>query len=639
MTANEDVTAPESVESTTDDQRAIPGSSQRRKPKPITIDLEESTVRIETPAAGDRTAETTPEPVPTTETNTVEPEAPTTEPVTEAHAANPDDHPAAKSTDEAPVSNTVSTAKPSSSLIAASLLGGAIGLIAAYGLASLGLWPGSGNTVTTAQLAALESRLAATESKVGPNGDLAAELAHLKSLPSIPGVTISDVEKILDPFTAKTAAAVAHMDDIDRKIAGEQAIVRGEAKAGFADVTTKMSGLAAATSDAVAQVSQLKAQIEKIESAIATLDRKVTDQTAAAKSDFSATIQSLGARVTELDTRTAADLAVLRGTTHEISERAAKSEMSIETVNSDLAATRKLLTDEQDRLGKLQAQIGPIDDIKKAVDGLGARIGAVDDVKTILAQQTAKLSTADDAKKAADGVAASLWIMDQRMATIQARLTEIDTLKAAIDADSKLVTALQSRVAPVESKIAGLDGYAKQGLEARKDAVVAIAVANLKTAADSGAPFANELKVAKAVAGDAFDLSALDVYAAKGLISETKLIEGFDAAARRIADTQVQTSDAHGILGTLLSHAAGSVKVTPVNAAAGDGVAERISRINAKLAGHDLAGALGEWQALPEAAQTASNEWGTALKRHVDGMMTMATISDKISAKLTSVSQ
>jgi hypothetical protein len=146
------------------------------------------------------------------------------------------------------------------------------------------------------------------------------------------------------------------------------------------------------------------------------------------------------------------------------------------------------------------------------------------------------------------------------------------------------------------------------------------------------------LVAAKAIVGTTVDLAPLDAYAAKGLVSETKLVEGFDAAARRIADAATPAKN-DGLFATLLSHATGSVKVMSSTAQSGDSTEARLSRINAKLTAHDLAGALTEWQGLPEAERSASADWGNALKTHVEGAKAVAAISDQVMAKLTSVSQ
>ena len=663
MAANEDEQGPQATDGDATERRPIAGTTTRRKPQPITIDLAASAVRIE--QAPDKASPGAPE---------VPSDAPAAADATPAaadaasgaadaasgvieHVGDSDAAPAAGAGSPAPSgdAHVTADAPPEASagpatanpprpigrpqLLAASLVGGAIGLVAAYGLAGAGLWPAGNSAAVAAQLAALETRLAATETKVGPNGALATELEHLKSLPSIPGVTIADVEKILDPFTAKTAAAVAHMDEIDRKIAGEQAVVRGESKASQDALTAKMAMLANAVADSTAETHQLAAHVDTLQHGFAALEQKSGDQLASVHAELSATVQALASRLTDLDTRTAAELAVLRGTAHETSDRLAAAEKAALDLTNASAAIRKSLTDQGDGIAKLQAQLQPIDDMRKAIDGLGARIGAVDDVKTILQQQTAKLSTADDAKKAADGVAASLWIIDQRMSTVQARLADVDALKTALAGDAKAIATLETRVAPVEAKLAGLDGYAKQGLDARQDAVAAVAIANLKSAADTGMPFANELATAKTIVGARLDLSRLDRFAGNGLTPEARLVAGFDAAARGIADTGQPPAGDGGILGTLLSHAAGSVKVVPTSAEAGDSLAARLSRIDAKLKAHDLAAALSEWQVLPEAARAASADWGAALKTHVEGSKAVAAIAEDVMAKLTAASQ
>lgn len=483
----------------------------------------------------------------------------------------------------------------SPNLIAAGLVGGVIGLVASYALATAGFWPGGNQAAVTAELQDLKTRLAAAESRVAPNGPLASELNHLKSLPSIPGVTISDVEKILDPFTAKTTAAVAHMDEIDKKLSGEQAVVRGQLKASQDALSERIAGLDAGASANAAATKQLTDTVAKLNEGVSGLSKHIDD----------------------IEKRISADVAVVRGSLGETNDHLAKVELALNAAVKDAA------------------------DLHKTVDGLAGRLGAVDDVKAILAQQTAKLATADDAKRAADGVTASLWIIDQRIANLQAKLTELDALKASVGTADKTLASLQSRFTPVETKLADIDRTAKQGIDARKQAVAAVAIANLRAAAETGRPFGPELAAAKSIAGTVVDLAPLQGFADKGLVSEDKIADGFDAARNAILDTAPKAASEGGVFGALLSHATSSVKITPVNAEAGDSIEARVSRIEAKLKAHDLAGALAEWQALPEAARTAkrSAQWGGDLKTHVDGIKAVQSIADQVMAKLTAASE
>lgn len=606
-------------------------SGQRRKPQPITIDLAASAVtyspdaeKAEAEKAADApksdvSAESprVEEPVDETVKPVVSPSEAPVAAEASGPAAEPSPEPEAFKAEEPPVTSeaepkaqpepetpraAASSAAPAPdaksatpNLIAAGLVGGVIGLVASYGLASAGFWPGGDRAAVTAELQDLKTRLAATESRVAPNGPLANELNHLKSLPSIPGVTISDVEKILDPFTAKTTAAVAHMDEIDKKLSGEQAVVRGQLKASQDALSARIAGLDAGASANAAATKQLTDTVAKLNESVG----------------------ALGKHIDEIEKKTSADVAVVRGSIGETNDHLAKVETALAAAVKDAA------------------------DLHKTVDGLAGRLGAVDDVKAILAQQTAKLATADDAKRAADGVTASLWIIDQRIANLQAKLTELDTLKASVGNADKTLASLQSRFTPVETKLADIDRTAKQGIDARKQAVAAVAIANLRTAAETGRPFGPELAAAKSIAGTVVDLTPLQAYADKGLVSEEKIADGFDAARNAILDTAPKTSSEGGVFGALLSHATSSVKITPVNAEAGDSIEARVSRIDAKLKAHDLVGALAEWQALPEAARTAkvSAQWGAELKTHVDGIKAVASIADQVMAKLTAASE
>ncbi|MDR3375224.1 MAG: hypothetical protein P4L98_15970 [Ancalomicrobiaceae bacterium] len=566
--------------------------------------------------------------------------------------------------------------------IAAVLLGGVVGIAGVHLLSAVGLTPGGSDiTALNAKIAGLDQKLAADpvhslaavtkelEAEKTRVAGLNTEIERLKQLPQVPGASVSEIARILEPFSGRVAAAVMHMDDIEKRIAGEQAVVRGESKATAeavtervakveASVTQRLATVEAAATDSVDKAAKSVAGVDRLGNDFAGLDKRVSGDVAVARGELKELGTATTAKFASLDSAVTtladgikgngADLAGLKAALDGVSGKLADLDKRISAefavirgTTTDFAGqTQKQAAETGDQVAKLQARIASLDEMSHAIDGLGARIGAFDEVKKIVEANTARLGQVDEAKKAADGVAASLWVIDQRMAKLQAQLAEVDALKASLVAGTEKIGALDARMAPLEVGLSKFDDWAKAGLATRSEAVAAIAIASLKSAVDSGRPFAAELTAAKSVAAGLVDLSRLEPYAAKGLASETDLVAAYPKVARKAleaADGSAKTEG--GVFGTLLAHATQSVKIRREGDTVGEGADARLARIEARLGSHDLAGALTEWLSLPEPVRLATGDWGAALQARVEGAKVMTSVSDEVLAKLNAATK
>ena len=90
----------------------------------------------------------------------------------------------------------------------------------------------------------------------------------------------------------------------------------------------------------------------------------------------------------------------------------------------------------------------------------------------------------------------------------------------------------------------------------------------------------------------------------------------FGGVADQMIEAANRPSPDAGMVDRLLFHAKSLVSVRPAGPVTGDSAEAVVSRMQAKVAAGDLAGALKEREALPAAAKEASMEWaGQAAQR------------------------
>ena len=111
-------------------------------------------------------------------------------------------------------------------------------------------------------------------------------------------------------------------------------------------------------------------------------------------------------------------------------------------------------------------------------------------------------------------------------------------------------------------------------------------------------------------------LDGLDDAAAAGVATRRSLEMDFSQALPGVLSAAHMREDA-GILARLFDNARGIVTVRPVGALDGDSPEAIVARIETRLADGDLAGALADWQALPQQARDAAGAWGVALAKKV----------------------
>jgi uncharacterized protein YukE len=382
------------------------------------------------------------------------------------------------------------------------------------------------------------------------------------------------------------------------------------------------------------QIDALAASLKALEGQIANLPKPADPTTAVAA--VTTRIEALDAAVKAAAERADAatrDLEALRKAIAEAPAGAAG-----ETSPAALTALNQAVAELSTKLEETRQSIGGVS--STVIDGLKADLEAA---KTAAATQAEAAKAAADAalKEARDRAAAlEAAVKDVAGQAGAAATSQIDDLKKDLGAlKGQLETALTGPMADVAKKIDGLANDNANAVTARDQATLAVALGAVKTALDAGRPFATELQTAKALAGTAVDLSALEAVAPTGAKPVAALIEAFPAVARKVLAVVDGAGADAGLIDSLMARAQNLVRIRPVGEVAGTDPASRLARVEARLKAGDVSAALGEWLELPEGARAAGGDFGAQLAARASADAALAKVTSELLATLSKPTQ
>ncbi len=172
--------------------------------------------------------------------------------------------------------------------------------------------------------------------------------------------------------------------------------------------------------------------------------------------------------------------------------------------------------------------------------------------------------------------------------------------------------ALQNRIAALERQITAFGNAAAQQRPASTDdraARAALAAAALRDAVERGAPFATELAAVKALGTPQAVIAPLEPFAANGVPSAADLAHELAQLMPSLQQVSGTPPAKTSFLARLEDNAKNLVRVTPIDAPAGNDAAAVIARLNLDAAHADLTAALADIARLPQAAQTLAAPW------------------------------
>lgn len=291
---------------------------------------------------------------------------------------------------------------------------------------------------------------------------------------------------------------------------------------------------------------------------------------------------------------------------------------ALDGVSTDIAALKTemaALTDSEnggEAAARVKGLSDTLDQVKADVAALKTTVGegAAGDSAGLaaLGDKVGKIETAVAALgQSGDVPPVDLGPLNEKLAALEA------LVRSAGDA----ATAREGRLATLEQSVAQLSSKV-EAQAAQPKIALAIAASALKAALDRGAPFSAELETFAAIAPDAPQIATLRAYAEKGVATRAEIAGETDAAANAMVAAAVPADDNAGFLQSLLSSAESLVKVRPIGAVEGTGVPETVARMEVAVNQGDYAGALGEYDTLPDPVKAAGADFAEKLKARIE---------------------
>jgi hypothetical protein len=321
--------------------------------------------------------------------------------------------------------------------------------------------------------------------------------------------------------------------------------------------------------------------------------------------------------------------------TPDLQPRFAQIEQQIAGVKSDLQAQQNQTKALAARVAVSPTRPPSVD--PKAVDALGERVAKVEAAVKDLSAKPAPASSADPqlqnrigaiegAVKSNDAALATLKQRIEQAAATSAQAqhqfevtgTAVSQLSSRVDDLAKQrpdgVTpaqfeALQKQVAALEQATQAARKEIAQNTAAALASRLSLAVATLRNAVVSGAPYEAELKQAQALGADAKQLAPLQRFAASGVPSDTKLAEQLRALLPGLAESAAPAQASGSFIDRLRENAERLVRVTPANAPAGDDPSHVLTRLSFDAGHADIAAAMTDIQKLPPDTQQKAADW------------------------------
>ena len=460
-------------------------------------------------------------------------------------------------------------------------------------------------------LSGFEGRLARLETAAKPVVDLSQVEERLGRLEAVPQVRLP--ADLADRVAGLEAAAKARSEAAGASVAGSLSGIaaEGASKQALAEMAGQVDrALGSLRENAGAEIAALKARIERLGGGIDAESRAMVERAGA---DAKALAARLGMETQAIADRLAAQTA---STIEDLRKR-----------NDDLA---RGLTE---RMNALVA----------ASDVEGRK--RVEDLARTFAEKSAAASSAveSELKKRGEETAEAL---KRLRGDLDAALGRVVTLETAtretgnsgqkmVEKVGEAAAAAETKVGALETRLAGIEAEAEVARKVRGEAVVVIALADLKSAVEAGRPFVTELGVVEAAARGGVDLAELKPHADKGVPTAIELRAGWAKVTRAAIAAGETKASGGGVLDRLMSNASGMVKVRQSGETSGEDVAALAGRVDARLAAGDLAGALAAWKALPEASRKASADWGAALFARVAVDTALAARLAAVTARLS----
>lgn len=260
----------------------------------------------------------------------------------------------------------------------------------------------------------------------------------------------------------------------------------------------------------------------------------------------------------------------------------------------------------------------------KALDALSARLAKVESALAAPRDDPALAARLAAAEGGTKSIADSLAALNRRLDTIEGAARDArnraDEASAAADAVRRAgqnnvqrsdIDGLVTRIAALERSVKAMSDELAKRVSASGDsgARLVVAAEALRTAVERGDPYAPALAAVKALGADQKALSALAPFAASGVPSAASLAQELSVLMPAIRQASGMTPNEGGFLDRLQANAQKLVRVTPIDAPAGDDPGAVIARIEVDASRADIDAAITEIAKLPANPRGAAAPW------------------------------
>jgi len=252
-------------------------------------------------------------------------------------------------------------------------------------------------------------------------------------------------------------------------------------------------------------------------------------------------------------------------------------------------------------------------------------------VEAVAAQQARPATPPAPAAPAVD-----MGDVDRRIAAaVSPQSNRIAELAGSVQLLQAEVKATTAAAATVGEKVAALETARTEAGDAGRRAALVVGLGALRAAVDRGQPYAAELKAAQALGLPAPATEALAPHAERGLPTTGALAQRFSALSPALMRAAPGPAAEGTLLERLTASAQSLVRIRPVGEAAGDDVPTVIARVEAKLRRADLAGALADFDRLPEPVRALGADWAAEARARAAAETSLRRLSAEAAGALS----
>ncbi len=282
----------------------------------------------------------------------------------------------------------------------------------------------------------------------------------------------------------------------------------------------------------------------------------------------------------------------------------------------------------------LEAQKAELNDLNTQLAALGARVATLEGDSSLA-----------DLQGALEEAEARIARLSDTINAIDARLLEVEKIprgsgteaaEAAARAYERELAAmremLDGELAAIRATQAAANAESQSAEAAAREAAMRAALAQVTAALDNGQPFTPALTTLAEVTGQA-PSAALANAAETGIVTLNELQGAFPDAARAALAASITALVAEGKIGRLEGFLRSQLGTRSLEPKQGDDPDAVLSRAEAALKTGDIAAALAEIAALPEAGRTEMAEWVTLAESRLEAVAALQAMTAELNTQ------